>query len=353
MPMPMLQKRRTKKIIVLEEFVQKINDGQLLSGSLFPTTAELMRTYDISNRTAGGIIRGLSKMGLLDTAKGRRSVVKSECKFPLNPRFDKPIGIIVPGAAMFRHVAWRDWLAAHFQERLRRDGFQARLIPEDFDQDSLAACSGVIVAGELLCDQKWDEIQISGLPYVGLSFAKPLPDIVYVDYRHALDELALHLAASGCRKFVHVSSFEREARTVFGWYAKIGFFPIIQAYGVDHDGCYHPVVPPDQEACEAAFKPILGGAKEKAAILVTGTAYHSIIMDMMKRHSRRLGRHYELVSLSHVPHEKAPGCCIDLKCIEIADTMLTMLYRRQLQKRPQMGKIIQAEFHLHTPGDNR
>jgi len=63
-------KRRTRKIVLIEDFVSKIKSGQLISGSEFPSLDELMRAYDIGSRTAGSIVRTLSQMGLLDTRKG-------------------------------------------------------------------------------------------------------------------------------------------------------------------------------------------------------------------------------------------------------------------------------------------
>ena len=342
--------RRTKKVIIIEEFIEKINSGELISGSEFPSMDELTHTYDISSRTAGAVIRALSKMGLLDTHRGRRSLVRSEIKTTTKPKFEKPIGIIMPEASMLRYVSWRSWLVKHIGERLELNGYQSQMIAENFTVDDLTdKYSGVIVAGELLCEKKWDEIQMTGLPYAGISFNRPFPDMVYIDYRYALDELALYLAKRKCRKFIHISSFEREARTVFGWYSKIGFLPVIQAYGIDRDGCHHPIVPPDKTACEKALGPLLFNSSEKAALLVTNTSYHQIIIEIMKDHGQRLGTNYELVSLSHTPQDKAVGCCINQKCVEIADKLLAILYQRQLSNKPQISKLIQAAFYAKTP----
>lgn len=345
----MAQKRRTRKVILIEEFARKIKSGQLISGSEFPSLDELMRTCDVGSRTAGAIVRALSQMGLLDTQRGRRSLVHSEFKVPLRPRFDKPVGIVAPPAPIFKYVAWRDWLAEHLQERLLKDGFRSLIVPADFKTAYLTEnVSAIIVIGETLCDQKWEEINASGLPRVALSFARPMPDTVYVDYRNALDELAIYLARRNCRRFIHISSFEREARTVFNWYAKIGFMPLVQAYGIDATGCHHPVLLPEAESCETMLKQLVIGNRDKPVIVLSNTSYHALIVEIMKRYKRKLGVHYELVSLSHVPLEKAPGICVDQNSVEIADNLLSMLYMRQIMKQPQFGKIIMAKFHAQA-----
>ena len=65
----------------------------------------------------------------------------------------------------------------------------------------------------------------------------------------------------------------------------------------------------------------------------------------MANQKKILGADYEVISLSRAPEEPIAGGYVDLKCHEIINKMLEVLFTHQLQRKPQIGQVIAAEFY--------
>ena len=341
----MPKQRRTKRTILFEEFKKKILTGEMKPGELFPSARILGPSCNVSQRTATSIIRELGHLGLLKVSPGRRSVVCAPGKNPKRPRFDKPIGIISPRSDLLFVAQWRDWLVQHFQEKLTGEGYQAICVPEDIKEEDLKAYSGFVVAGEVFQAPKWEMLLNSGLPCVRLSFFRPYPNTVYVDYRLALDQVGLFLARQECRCVIMLTCCEREAKYAFNWFSEIGFMKTLQSYNVEEYGFQRIVVTPGTSKELKHLRTITSAVKEKTAFLTSSPAYTQIITELMANQKKILGADYEVISLSRAPEEPIAGGYVDLKCHEIINKMLEVLFTHQLQRKPQIGQVIAAEFY--------
>ena len=336
---------KTKRTILLEEFKRKILSGEMRPGELFPSALKLAPSYNISLRTATGIIRELGDIGLLDVAPGRRSIVCAPRKNPKRPRFDKPIGIICLRGDLLCIAQWRDWLLQQFQERLHADVFQTKCLPENFRDVDLKAYSGFIVAGEILAPNQWETLQETGLPCVNLSFFRPQPNTVYMDYRAAMDQVALFLAKRECQYVIMLSCGGREAKYASNWFNEIGFIKTLQDYHVDEYGFQRLAIIPGASKEQKHLRNIVTAVKKKTAFLTSSPAYSQMILELMKDQKKNLGTDYEIISLSRAPDEPVIGEYIDMKCQEIANKMLDILYAHQMQRKPQVGQVVIAEFN--------
>ena len=341
----MPNQRRTKKTILFEEFKRKILSGEMKPGELFPSAKTLGPSCNISQRTATSIIRELGHLGLLKVSPGRRSVVCAPGKNPKRPCFDKPIGIISPRSDLLSVALWRDWLVQHFQEKLQQEGYQATCVPEDIKEEDLKAYSGFVVAGEVFQAPRWDMLLNSGLPCVRLSFFRPYPNTVYVDYRLALDQIGLFLARQECRCVIMLTCSEREAKYAFNWFSEIGFMKTLQDYNVEEYGFQRIAITPGVSKELKHLRAITSAIKAKTAFLTSSPAYTQIITELMASQKKILGADYEVVSLSRAPEEPIVGGYVDLKCHEIINKMLGVLFTHQLQRKPQIGQVIAAEFN--------
>ena len=266
-------------------------------------------------------------------------------KNPKRPRFDKPIGIISPRSDLLFVAQWRDWLVQHFQEKLAGEGYQAICVPEDIKEEDLKAYSGFVVAGEVFQAPKWEMLLNSGLPCVRLSFFRPYPNTVYVDYRLALDQVGLFLARQECRCVIMLTCCEREAKYAFNWFSEIGFMKTLQSYNVEEYGFQRIVVTPGTSKELKHLRTITSAVKEKTAFLTSSPAYTQIITELMANQKKILGADYEVISLSRAPEEPIAGGYVDLKCHEIINKMLEVLFLHQMQRKPQTGQVIIAEFN--------
>lgn len=336
--------RRTKKTILFEEFKRKILSGEMKPGEVFPSAAKLAPSCNVSLRTATSIIRELGQAGLLRVSPGRRSVVSAPGGNPKRPRFDKPIGVISPRSDLLSVSQWRDWLLHHALERLREEGIPAVWLPEEVREEELEEYSGFVVAAEVFLSRKWDMLLNTGLPCVRLSFFRPYPDTVYIDYRPALDQVALFLAKQGCRCVVMLNCSEREAKFAYNWFSEIGFIKILQDYNVEEYGFQRIMATPDSKD-RKRLRTITSAIGEKIAFLVSSPSYTPMVTELMRGQKKILGADYELISLSRAPEEPIAGGYIDLKCREIIDRMLEILFARQLQGKNQIGQVIAAEFN--------
>lgn len=341
----MPKQRRTKRTILFEEYKKKILSGEMKPGDLFPSAKILGPSCNVSQRTATSIIRELGHIGLLKVSPGRRSIVCAPGKNPKRPRFDKPIGIISPRADLLSVALWRDWLVQHFREKLTEEGFESVWISEDIKKEDLKDYSGFIVAGEILQTPQWEMLQNSGLPCVRISFVRPYPNTVYVDYRPALDQVGLFLARQECRCVIMLTCCEREAKYAFNWFSEIGFMKTLQSYNVEEYGFQRIVITPGASKELKHLRTITSAIKEKTAFLTSSPAYTQIITELMANQKKILGADYEVISLSRAPEEPIAGGYVDLKCHEIINKMLEVLFTHQLQRKPQIGQVIAAEFY--------
>ncbi|MGE4565316.1 MAG: hypothetical protein AB7F32_10640 [Victivallaceae bacterium] len=337
--------RRTKKVILVEEFARRINNGGLAPGSFFPNIDELMRRHNISSGTAGKVISSLGKLGLLEISRGRRTRVKSVLPKSDRPALTKPIALLSPSMECFRHSRWREWTLHYLQRSLLDHGNQSLWLADIHNCEHAAeAYSGFIVIGEYIPENLWQKLRGLDMPCVRLSFDRPYPDAVYSDYRPVMDRLALFLAERECKKILFIFSSQTEARLSCAWYRHLGFFFTAGHYGITEQDWCNVVISPDDAGLDEVLRTALLSTTEKMAI-ITGTAvYNQHLADIVADFGRRAKVDFEQIALSHVPREVNTGTYIDSKCELIVDKLIDLFYRRCLESKPQIAEIVYPEF---------
>ncbi|MDD4818500.1 MAG: GntR family transcriptional regulator [Victivallaceae bacterium] len=342
----MINQRRTKKVIIEEDLRDQILSGQILPEDDFPTLNELAVKYNICQRTAGVIIKKLAKNGLLDISPGRRTRLITPYAQLANPAFSKPIAIISPESELLAVSGWRNWLNVNLKKRLERSGYHTEYVKES----SLGTAvlqdlySGIIVAGEQLSLERWESVRKANIASVKLSFFRPYTSTVFIDYRSALDQLALFLALRGCRRVIMLASGEREAKHALNWFNDIGMIKTLQEYNVEEHGIHRFAITSQQESGWSRIRELSMTPKVKTAYLLSCPTYSEQLIDMLTKQKKQPGRDYELALLSRAPDEAGPDCYINVKWRKVLDKMLEILFRHQIAGKPQFGQVIHAEF---------
>ncbi len=339
--------RRTKKVVLIEEFAGKIRNGTMPPGSFFPNVDELMRRHKISSGTAGKIISGLGKLGLLEISRGRRTKVKADLPRKSRPELPLPIGILSPSMEIFRHSRWREWMLHHLQRSLLNQGTQSLWISGIRDREqALKAYSGFIVIGEYVPEDLLQSLRDVGLPCVLLSFDRPCPDSIYLDFRPVMDQAALFLARQKCRRLVLIASNREEGRIANTWCRRIGFFQLLECYGITAGDCREVIVSPEDPALSKTLRNALLSSREKPAVITLTTVFNQPVADIMNDCGRKGGTDYELISLSHVPQELCLGAYADIKCELIIERLIDLFFRRYESSEPQIAEIIYPGFMI-------
>ncbi len=337
--------RRTKKVILVEEFAEKIKNGGLAPGSIFPNIDELMLRHKISSGTAGKVINCLGKLGLLEISRGRRTKVKLVLPKGDRPVLDKPIALLSPSMEFFRHSRWREWTLHYLQRSLLDHGNRALWLADIHDcKHAAEAYSGFIVIGEFIPENLWQKLRELNLPCVRLSFERPYPDAVFSDYRPVMDRIALFLAERECKKLLFVFTSQTEARLSYAWYRNHGFFFTAGHYGITEQDCHNVVVSPDDSALGEVLRTALLNASEKVAIITATAVYNQHLATIISDFGRRPKVDFEQITLSHVPREVSMGSYVDIKCELIVDKLIDLFYRRCAESKPQIAEIVYPEF---------
>ncbi len=337
--------RRTKKVILIEEFAEKIKSGGMAPGSFFPNIDELTRRHKISSGTAGKVINCLGKLGLLEISRGRRTKVKAVLPKSDYPLLDKPVALLSPSMESFHHSRWREWTLHYLQRSLLGHGNQSLWL-SDISARSHAAetYAGFIVIGEYIPENLWQTLQEYELPSVRLSFDRPYPDAIYSDYRPVMDRIALFLAERECRKILFIFTSQAEARVSYAWYRNNGFFYIAGHYGITEEDCCNVIISPDDPMLREVLRTALLASSEKVAIISATAVYNHHLAGIIADFGRRPNVDFEQITLSHVPREVSVGSYVDIKCDLIVDRLLDLFYRRYAERKPQVAEIIYPEF---------
>lgn len=341
----MMDKRRSKRVVLVEDFAQKIRRGNFAPGSEFPSTDELTRCFKISSGTAGRLTRELAEMGLLDVGRGRRSRVRETALCEPFFRLAKPVGVISPALAFARHSRWRECILHNLQRTLLEHGNDSLWLAEDFDPETAAKdFSGFLFAGEMVPAELWTMVQKSGKPCVKLSLERPDPDTVFIDYRPIIDRLALQMIDRGCRRVIYLTASDEEAKVARAWSERNGSYDIFQLYGINRDAMNYPVVVPDRQIGVEDLRRLVLADRRKIAFAAGSPDCIQWLFGLMAELGREPGRDFELFSMSRIPHEIVLGHYIDIKCELIVKRMLDLFYRHCRTGEPQVGEIIYPEL---------
>ncbi len=343
--------RRTKRTVIEEELEGRIASGILEDGSEFPGARQLTRLYGISQRTASVIIRDLGRKGLLKTSRGRRSRVSSvpARKIPLH--FERPVGLIGAASEVVSIPSWRSWLFRRLRKKLSEAGIPCSPVSANaVPKKAVRTFSGIILAGEWIQPPFWESVEESGLPCARISFCRPHPDSVFVDYRPAMDRLALFLAGKECRRLVLLTSSEREFQYSASWFGEIGFMESMEDYRIGEQGimrmAFHPELPEDAER----LRKFVGTNRVRTGYLTCSPEAASAVSGIMSGLRLHPGMDYELVSLCGAPETAIPSHYIDLKCTEVAENLLDLFCLHAGTGKSQLGRIVYAKFC--EPGEN-
>lgn len=341
----MIDKRRSKRMALVEEFIEKIKRGNFPPGSEFPSTDELTRCFKISSGTAGRLTRELAAMGLLDVGRGRRSRVREGALYEQTPRLDKPVGVISPALDFPRHSRWRGCILHNLQRTLLEHGNDSVWLSEDFTPAKVAGdFSGFLFAGELVPAELWAEVKRSGKPCVKLSLERAEPDTVFLDYRPSIDHLTLQIIGRGCRRIIYLCAGEAEAEQARKWSARHGWDDIYQLYGINRDAISYPVVSADCPSGLEELRQLILASPEKIAFAAGSPHCMQQLIGLMAELGRESGVDFEFFSMSRIPHEAVLGHYIDVKCELIVSRMLDLFYRHCRTGLPQLGEIVYPEL---------
>lgn len=341
--MIMEKPRKSKRNAVLHDLTDKIRKGVYPPGSEFPTMEDLMLHYKISIGTVGKVIHDLKQLGLIDAAKGRKSRIPLVGKI-VPPKLTKPIGVISPASEPFRLSRWRDVVLQLLQREILEDGNQSLWLPEDFDIDQVHDhYAGIIYSGELIPEAQWQRLMDLKIPCARMSFERPYPNTVFIDYRPAMDQIILHMTQNQCRRVIFLASSDVESRGARAWFQKHArFMEALEAYGIEEQS-HLEVIPNKNIGTDELFTEITRH-KSKVAFITTCSAYTPLIMQLTDKCGMEIHRDFEIYSFSFIENEICIGNNIDLKYTVITEKMMDMFYRQYTTGEQQIGEIIFAEF---------
>ncbi len=339
----------TKTVLIHNELAQKIREGEYNAGSDFFTTDELMLRYKISSGSAVKILQTLRDAGLLEMVRGHRSKIAAIEQLHTYPVLKKPIGITGPINGPFRMARWRDHMLFEIQRKLLKLGNQPLWLSEHFSLDGIQnQCAGVIYSGELVPEEQWNYLMQNNIPCARISFERPYLNTVFNDFRVAMDQLALHMFRSHCRKLLYVASSEQEEAKVKKWMTRIRLDELMAAYGLSHEESISLVVMPDIPGSLEKLKTTILGTPHKIALLTCASTCNKLLFHILEECGRKMGADYEIYAMSALSDEIVFGHWIDMKCEEMEQKLIDMFFRQCQTSMPQVGEIVYPQFIIGT-----
>ena len=340
----MTKHKLCKSAVLASMYEEKLKQGFFPPGSDFPTMQNLMREHNISIVTANKILKALNTRGLIDVCRGRKTKIPFRgTTFPL---LSKPIGIVNPMPRPKRLAKWRHQLLQDIQRLILAQGNRCLWLPADFTLNTVIdRCAGLIYSSELIPPEQWDALLQSGIPCAKISFDRPHPNSVFIDYRPAIDRVFMHIVSSGCKNIVFLYPSEQECAGGKIWYQQnMRFLDTLKPYGITEEHIYYAVVTPEDIYKEDELIEIADGITGKTAMIGTCCNYNQLSNKVMGELGREIHKDYEIYALSFVGETMKSGNNVDIKCSLIAEKMIDMFYQNCITGAIQAGRTLQAEF---------
>ncbi|MGE4564961.1 MAG: GntR family transcriptional regulator [Victivallaceae bacterium] len=340
----MTKHKLCKSAVLTDMLEEKIIRGVFPPGSDFPTMDMLMREHNISIVTANKILKELNTRGLIDVRRGRKT--KIPFRGTVFPQLSKPIGIVNPMPQPYRLAKWRDELLQEIQRMILAHGNRSLWLPADFALDNVIdRCSGLIYSSEQIPPEQWDVLLKSETPCARITFERPHPNCIFIDYRPAIDQVLMHVVSSGCENIIFLYSSEEECSGGKIWYKEnMRFLDTLEPYCINETRIHYLVINPEDFGSEAEFTEIMRGITGKTAILGTCCNYNPMVINAMTALNREIHKDYEIYALSFVGAPMPSVNNVDIRYSLIAEKMIDMFYENCITRTIQSGRTLQAEF---------
>ncbi|MEG2075299.1 MAG: hypothetical protein RRY34_02260 [Victivallaceae bacterium] len=341
----MEHQRRSKKIIIFEELIQKIKSGSFPPGGEFLTTEELVQLYGISSGTAGKIIQGLHEENLLAVSRGRRSVVMNISNPPAVPQLSKPVGLVHIKATPLNSSRWRDKVLYALQRQLLDDGNQPMWLPDNVKLPEISNnYSGIIYPDELAFKCDWKFLLEQNIPCSKLSFLYPSPNTLFIDFRGIFDQITLHMMHHKCKKVFQILESLNERDLCAKWTVQKRFLNLIRFYGLSEADFKVLILEDFSAARVEQLRSEFLRNNEKFAILANNCCYNNRLIDLLGECKLKMYEDYQLYTLNYIDDELPRGNNVDMPYEELANRLLEIFYNHCRSGHPQVGQCFEPKF---------